>query len=316
MKKVFVLMFIAITILSFCSCSSSDEGELSNVVENNTAEPVEVQENITDTVKLIDECEYVLADGISKNGDYYYLVANESKSYDGKDEIGVIKNNKWLVPLTSDHPFINKDGAIIGLESYKSEIEKYGKSDRFAFSNNCCFFAGYDFKQVGYKIIFNSETGESKHIEIDDTFDYDVFLNISIDVVSGLNQRRIIGQNDDSVIIKSVRGGFGVNDKITIKIFNTKSMSVTKEFAPNQFWMVSPISEGVFSVVEDNDSGDRFFYDVNGKKVIDLSKYNIGKFDYCYFVDGKCTFTATNDAGDSFEITIDKSGNVVEEKAL
>ena len=60
----------------------------------------------------------VLASGYDGD-DYYQFVANETEDYNGvKDELGVIKNNEWLLKPTLDMPFVNDDGSMKGVKKY------------------------------------------------------------------------------------------------------------------------------------------------------------------------------------------------------
>ena len=59
---------------------------------------------------LADECDEILAEGYSKNGDHYQLVSTEVSEYTGSNyKIGVIKNNQWLHELSFDTPFHEED---------------------------------------------------------------------------------------------------------------------------------------------------------------------------------------------------------------
>lgn len=256
----------------------------------------------TDEKQLASSCDYILAEGVNKNGDTYQLVANESESYDSKSEIGVIKNNEWLIELSSNSPFIDENGKIIYFDTYLRQFEYpesddlYGYSKTYRFINNCCFMAGE----------YNGGTFGS----------YDFIWNVETNSNYNINNGRFIIEKDDTLV--------GINDENIIfydyydynnwyKILNTKTMSITKEFAENEFYNIYPISEGVFYALKDKDGNDGF-YDLNCKQVIDMRKYhNSGG---CYFVDDRCTFTATNSSGKAFEITIDKSGNVISEKPV
>ena len=59
--------------------------------------------------KLSASCDYILAQATDSKGNYIELVANDGQGYDGKRTIGLIKNNEWLVKMSSDTPFESID---------------------------------------------------------------------------------------------------------------------------------------------------------------------------------------------------------------
>ena len=64
---------------------------------------------VGDKLKLSDTCEQVLASGYYGD-DYYEIVSNQFEDYSGlKFEVGVIKNNEWLLEPTSDMPFVTEE---------------------------------------------------------------------------------------------------------------------------------------------------------------------------------------------------------------
>ena len=114
-----------------------------------------------------------------------------------------------------------------------------------------------------------------------------------------------------------------INEKNSnsFKLLDTNSMAIVKEFDNNQISdRVEPFAEGMFfanGYTNDLD-GDGYndevsgFYDENGNLVIDLSQYNVTYGGV--FSEGTATIKAENNTGKSFEITIDKNGNVISEK--
>lgn len=69
------------------------------------------------------------------------------------------------------------------------------------------------------------------------------------------------------------------------------------------------LSEGLFFC------SDNCFYNLNGRKTIDLSDYSIDLWDNgdFYFESGTCSFKAENSLSTTFIITIDSSGKVLSE---
>ncbi len=272
----------------------TDTNEDANFDESNEADK-------NNEEQLAAVCDYILAEGTNKNGDIYQLVANESKSYDGKSEVGIIKNNKWLIELSSDSPFVDESGKIIYIDNYMRQFDYpesddlYGYSKTYMFINNCCFIAKEDSRNH-YDVILNAENGKNYIVE-NGWFETE------------FKDDNLIGQYDENIVIRD----WDSKDK-SYEILNTETMSIVKEFTNDDFYYITPISEGVFYAIKDKEGNGKAFYDSNGQKVVDLSKYKISGCGF--FIDGRCIFTAINSSGKEFEITIDKSGNVISEKPV
>ncbi len=240
--------------------------------------------------RLSEDCDIILASGENSNGDYYELVANESKSYDGKSEVGVIKNNEWLVGLTSESPFIDKSGAIMN----------YYNKDNYIFCCESCFAYGYSGQ---YGILWNAET------------------NTLLDgpKYSDGDAVKILGFESEIVNSKGRLIDFKIENHTKhfchydgTKLIDTNTMEIT--FLDSElFDYPAQFSEGLF-YSKNYDDTQRGFYDENFNLVIDLSKYNITtKYSNMFFKDGICNFWTRNSSGTAFLITIDKNGNVISE---
>ena len=106
MKK--CICFAMVTILFLLvGCGNSNSSyvieETTEAVVNTTVEPTTekpTEPPTTEPPQLSESCDMVLASGYDGD-DYYQLVANETEDYNGvKDELGVIKNNEWLLKPT------------------------------------------------------------------------------------------------------------------------------------------------------------------------------------------------------------------------
>jgi len=253
------------------------------------------EENTQYNNALVDECDYLLAEGTNTTGDHYQLVANESQSYDSTQSIGLIKNNEWLIEMTNDSPIIDEDGTVYYFFNFKSDYDKYISPDwnwntypttyRLV-SNNCFLLNGY--------MLWNFETGKTHML----TGDYRSGYIFSEDVT-----------DESYVMLKIVSEN--THNEVTYKILDINNMIVIKEFEEGCFYYAGVFSEDLFyAVAYDGDTG---FYDKSGNQIIDLSKYNVTEGGT--FSDGKATIIAENDTGKEFEITIDKQGNVISEEA-
>ena len=121
MSKKLISLSLAVCII-FC-LSACDTTKTSSNPTNTPSEPKsDTTQDIDDSAvseeietKLSDSCDKILASGYDANSNYYELVANEKEDYTGtKIEMGIIKNNEWVIPLTSNSPFISESGLLIG----------------------------------------------------------------------------------------------------------------------------------------------------------------------------------------------------------
>jgi hypothetical protein len=255
--------------------------------------------NETEEVKLSDNCDKILASGYDANSNYYELVANEKEDYSGtKIEMGIIKNNEWVIPLTSNSPFVSESGLLIGARGvFKGSIYE----ERFAIFN---YIGAGSFCYES--IVWNSNTKE--------TYIPDGTLEIK--------GTKPFVNNDGLFIISKYDENFKLLD---VNTMTTKEINLRRSFS-NGIDYCFPYSEGLFACMDySSDSKANGFYDISGNKIIDLSKYQLAKNTYTtsntggysgpkqnlVFENGKCTFTITNDQGSDYVITIDKTGNVI-----
>ena len=255
---------------------------------------------VPEAEQLSASCDYILAQATDSKGNYIELVANDSKTYDGSQSIGLIKNNKWVIEMTDDSPLIKDSGVIFGFNFYK-----YGASAFKLISDNC--FKIIENNEEG-SLFWNYETG--KIYKMPDTFDGIVKDSLRNSDSNSLGEELILIREYDKW-------------NSIYKIFSTKTMSIVKSFPPSYFNTnsIKEISDGLFFAEQKTDGNSKVsgFYDVNGNLVIDFSKFE-DKYDIkTYperFIDGKTSFIVINASGKEFEITIDKQGNVLSETAV
>lgn len=264
---------------------------------------------VPEAEKLSASCDHVLDSATDSKGNIIELVANDSKTYDGSQSIGLIKNNKWVIEMTDDSPLIKDSGVIFGYNNYKNG-SVYSAFELI--SDNCFKFTEYD----EGSLFWNYETG--KIYKMPDTFD-DIVKN-SIRNYFSNSPSGSDARSEELILIKE-------KDKAdyTFKIFNTRTMSIVKSFPKDYFVnrYVQEFSDGLFFAARekngDSNSIESGYYDVNGNLVIDFSKfedkYNINTYPG-RFIDGKTSFRVENESGKKFEITIDKQGNVLSETAV
>lgn len=311
MKRIICLV-LCTALLTLCSCAESEKQpsplETTSKTTASTTTTVATT-TTTQAPELSDECDKILAEGEDENGNYYELVANETEDYSGVTiEIGVIKNNTWSIPLTTNSPFIGESGLLSlydGVNSATGSIydEKFAK---FYYIGNGCFYYNYT--------ILNGNNGKS----------YNGNESNFIPVVQSdrKNGENIMICNDDGkYILKKYGEKFRVLDAKTMKI---KTINVSCDYDIDYAF---PYAEGLFACMNySSDVQTNGFYNLKGEKVIDLSQYTLAKNTYysdctggysgiyqsLVFEDGKCTFKITNEVGTNYIVTIDKKGKVID----
>lgn len=289
---------------------------LDNDIFNDTNSSNNVNNEMNLDERIANECEYILASGENKKGDYYELVCNRSQSFDGRDEIGVIKNNKWLIPLTTDSPFHDENGVLKYFDEWYKSIsqpqssnEAYGYSDTYLFCANNCFALSK--AQYTYVELWNVENGKTFSKE-NINAEY-IELEISCRTWNKNNpnnhERRIVTDSDKVY--------FSLGNHYKWGILDAETMTVIKGIEDNNFDFAGPIADGLFFAKKAN-SEEKGFYDLSGNLVIDLTKYNmlINAGFQPVFKDGECTFVASNSSNKSFIITVDTSGKTISSNEL
>lgn len=349
----FVSVMIIVFIIGIASAASNSSNQDStddgwnNYSEDYTytTEYTTIAETTTEKPKL--SANYtVLASGTEDNGDTYELVATQEESYnDVVIKIGVIKNNEWLVPLTTDIPFINEDGSITyykhedGSGRYYQtknlddlETDKvFIQIESFSFVGNGCFF-GYSedlsrrifVNYPLYEIIYNAELGKACKTQ--------AYYNSSGGGLSYANafcvktsEKEYI--NSNKIVFHNYSEDYYHND-FDVNILNTDTMTVntiidktiTEEWVGSDS-IIGPLSDGLFAVGNNYDITG--FYDEEGNNVIDMSEYDVDihkcaddNGEYPYFKNGQFKFVTKNEAESKYQVVIDKTGKVLSSTKL
>lgn len=304
-----VIAVIAISVTTHNSPNNEKlDYDLNNTIGNQTTEAItyDQTETTTEEDKLSDDCTYILATGYD-NGNYYELVANQTDNYSGVQiEMGVIKNNKWILELTSDMPFIGSDGAL-----------KNGKGldmtgDNFYYIGNGVFLFSYDYRYSSLTIyetldiVYNSITKESYECK-----DEHISLVKFRDRNTG--ELKFTYPNCDYIILNCKRySGFYSLTLLNFITMETKTLELSNQGFPADTDSIYPIADGIIAMV----GGQHIrFYDTNGKITYD------GDFNYTSLAfagdafvmkDGKCRFSVKNNNGTVYDIAINKYGEVIE----
>jgi len=271
---------------------------------------------LTDTpaANLSDDCDFVLSNGTDTSGNFYELVANQTESATGfRIEVGVIKNNEWIYPLSADFPFLNSEG-LFPVENDSLSLSNPNRViNNIYFVDNGGFMlestrsyprtVRYFFDCNSLQMISDEFTGQRNLLYRYSNTKYKNYGDYGVDTFGKIytdNGRLCIVDWFDS---RSSRYGY------VIEILDLNEQSWTTIASESEYNAYSALSEGlIFS--SDADA----FFDTNWNIVIDLSEYNIDYYySDLYFTNGTCTFVAENDIGTEFDVTIDKSGNVISE---
>lgn len=340
-----VIAIIITVLFIYSSKSTSDDQYSTEQSTYGTAatEPTTIETTTKPQLSL----DYtVLASGTENNGNTYELVATQEETYnDVVVKIGVIKNNEWLVPLTTDSPFINEDGSITyykhedGSGRYYQtknlddlETDKvFIQIESFSFVGNGCFF-GYS-EDLSRRIFVNYPLYEIIYnAELDKACKTQAYYNSSGGGLSYANafcvktsEKEYI--NSNKIVFHNYSEDYYHND-FDVNILNTDTMTVntiidktiTKEWVGSDS-IIGPLSDGLFAVGNNYDITG--FYDEEGNNVIDMSEYDVDihkcaddNGEYPYFKNGQFKFVTKNEAESKYQVVIDKTGKVLSSTKL
>lgn len=312
MKKIFLFIMVMCMIISAGACSKNKRETVESpttkaydefsFVDEIESEVTEIETDPITTIPTVNyQYDFKLAEGTSDNGDTYFLVANEYEDYSGTEiNIGVIKNNEWLIEPTTDSPFLGDDGLFVGGEALDYFKEHTGLFD---YMGNGCF--GYN-RKWGYHesetIIFNANTNKS--------FIKRGYSYVLPDGFISDEGKFTLTRNYDMYRSECI-------------ILDTNDMSITTFASPipdtstygndASFFMYSDGLIFVRRYSQRQVNGNPGFYDLNGNLVIDMHEYHF--YDYSgnnyAFKNGTCDILIYNDQNSLYKITIDKTGNVI-----
>ncbi len=332
MKKIISLLLVFVFILSAGACSNNSVPEPEeafteeNIIQTEittTTKPVTqtTTEATTEPARLSEDCDKILATGYDNDGNYYELVGTEKQEYNGTIiKLGVIKNNEWLVPLTTDMPFIDENNGLIKYYYHKDgelSLKDIPSSGEYIKANDKK--ALYGIYYIGHgcfwsnAIIYNANNQK-----------FSTYSPIVCTAGGAFYGSYLFNGIDTEIFIPSegkylVNRGKEILDVSTMETIPTGYQGNCSECG------VCPYSEGVFACVCEYSNTDHSgFYNISGEKLIDLSGYNLNQINFdsefgfggyltqaLVFEKGEATFHILNDAGYEFEITMDKTGEVI-----
>lgn len=248
-------------------------------------------------VKLSEECDMILCTGYD-GSDCYELVANQIDGYpDSTFEFGVIKNNKWLVEMSSTCPFIDESGWWKGLDKdYQSNTVS---NEDFQYIGGVLFI----YKESS---IYNPESGvcfenlcNRKYTEIEN---YEEFLGFEV-------FKHNAGQN---ILFKYYNPKTGQSREVGGYFNDVQRPDVLKDISCGLFYASGKTWDWHnFQYTRYNG-----FFDLNGQMILDLSEYTITDYHGYKYQNNTYMITCSNNSGVKFNITFDTSGKIIsQEKA-
>lgn len=221
------------------------------------------------------------------SADGYNFVVKHEDTFEGTyDTVGVIDDSgRWILPLTSEHPFIiNKyfgglddsygmaSDAASGRQIYTETVWGWSAGKKLSYLEN------------GWFALTRAETfgGEKKYVLYN--VNTKAELQLSCKFVRAFRNGYMMTASDDKVMIVSENG----------EIIQTDIEASG----------IGDYSDGLFYA-------GNCFYDLSGKLVIDLSAYDIQGTPM--FENGKCELEIRNDGGTLYIVEIDKTGRFLSE---
>lgn len=297
LRKSIALILSICMLLSLCACGSDNNdrsrSKKSSKKDKNEHESFETEENITpkDEEKLSESCSMVLCTG-SDGNDFYEIVANQIDGYpDSTFEFGVIKNNRWLVPMSSDCPFIDDEGWWLGAIDANKPCD-------FQYLEEGCFY--YECDNGDPDIIYKPETSISLNASIVGYPDLDYSINDKSEIIATVLNTDYLSTETLAIIYANMNTG------------ELKTLPIEAKYAQ----VIGPLNDNLFFIAEESTNyhygyDTCGFFDLNGNQVIDLYSYDIVDYKDCKFINGQYTFTAKNNSDVLFDITIDTTGKVI-----
>lgn len=330
-KQMGIIIGVAtVSIIIVVLCLLSKPNERTEIHSHTVSfPPIEYDSENNQDVSLADSCEYLIAEGTDKNGDCYQLVGEDRESYEGSEiYMGIIKNNEWLIEMTSNVPFLDNSKCIYNYMRVNGEYEfggigvlknalnaKIKLTDRIGYISNGCFYL-LGKRNEPSKISMNSRT-------INNAIDTVVFWNGETNKSKTINNITLQYMDNyingnDIVISELTDYNFSYSDNffsdIDIKLLNPKTLETKKVLSQtlnhkhdnNTINNVKQIGDGLFYA---NDA----FYDMDGKKAFDFNRY-YGEFNH--FENGKLEVIRTIETGTKYRVIIDKTGKVISDEEI
>lgn len=302
MKKKSIVALLLALVLCFGLCACGGDGSASE------SEKITVPNN--------GEWDEILC-----SGDDYHLVKKEKDDYDGyKFLVGVVDNDgEWVQELTDTGTFaegvrFRAEGSSETLRD--SSCYTYLGEGVFLASPGVTVYSKDGEQRIGAWSTDSYEASPTGRVEV--SIWECLIWNVVDNSQAEIDASKMSVFNDGYVLFcEEDEWGGG-----TLNVLNTKGevTELTCQYLPNKPGHNFPIySEGLFFANSEGSSSG--FFDINGKMVIDLSEYDMGRIPYSeamnvnapYFENGEATILFKNNADSVFKAVIDNTGNFVGE---
>lgn len=324
---IIIAMLVIIAIVGITRHSSSkyekaDDSMVNTggIAEESTNEFDETTESTTETTTqdLIEESGAIeICSGSDAEGNEYKLVCTQEESYDKVTvKVGVIKNNQWLQKLSSKSPFLNEDGSnLLGLSSSpRKESEERNAFDEYQYVADGVF-ALMPYFYHNYYLFYNADNNKTSSV------DYASWTELFTANIDSNGHYIVYSKNNDD------------NETNNIIAIDTNTMKEKVIIKNTKLKVTGAFNDGLFPLGTDHSID--YFYDINGKKVIDIkNNYDYGVYyvddasNNCYnfygstddwykgvmapyFRNGTFEFNVKNSAGTWYNMIIDKSGKLI-----
>ena len=318
MKVGLALIAIMGLIISLTACENNSESSNNNdYTEIKESMTDDVVESETENSELALECDAILASGYDKDSNLFELVGNQDEDYENvKTEIGVVKNGEWSVQMkqTDDYNINLSEDTLNECEDF------YYIGSGCFYYNEGIFINGYNGKSFKTK----------KHVILGEFGDRIEALDAGNGGMTQALSEEAFKTDEGKVLLYEEYDKFSLLDVNEMK---ENDIALSLDFHDDSWnrethsFTIFPYSEGLIGIIEPNETNyeevpRNGFYDVNGKCVIDLNKYNIVGHDGSIsqeplaFKEGECSFITSNTKGTNYKITIDKKGKVIESNKI
>ena len=278
--------------------------------------------------RLSDSCGYVLCEGTDSGGNFYELVASQTDSASGVEiTVGVIRNNQWYIPMSSDSPFLNGGRFPVmpevrvgygpyGLLGSEGEANVVRENVYFlstgGFLMNCIKYEDdnpYSTKYNKYAVILDCNAKMDTTLSLD----HDAFLLCDetdarfYDGKVSSYGKITVYDNQLVYCTKNVKSIYEVT--YSTYIFNVRTFAKQTVKEDGEHAPMGPYAEGLILFTDDA------FYNQYGSKQFELPEYyEISSYERKHFVSGEYQYTIKNSAGTKYLITIDTRGKVLREE--
>jgi len=321
MRKFLSMVIVLSLLFSLCDCNGNkselndEESDIlteSAVTTTSDEDNVEEEETTNAEATIPNNGEW---DEILCSGDDYYLVNKYIDTFDEyKLLLGVVNSKgEWVQELT-------EDGAFVDMVIFRAL-----GSSKILSDSSCFMYLGEGVFLASPGVTVVTPDGETRVGPWENTISTTFTGDETVSVWECLTWNVVdnIQKNFDATKISVYQNGwlFFCEEEPWFSVGILSAMNVkgeiTKLPCKNRHGSFPIYSEGLFFAIDKN--YDYAFYDIEGNKVIDLSKYDLHFNSYeritgkssPYFENGTVTILTTNQGGSIYKVVLDKTGEFI-----